>query len=896
MREIKSFFLFFLIIISSVTFAQMPPLIDRETFFGDPKLARSQISPDGNYISFLKPYNGVLNIWVKTIDQKFDDARPLTADTARPIRGYFWSQDSKFILYVQDKGGDENFRIYKVDPATEGDPVPPSTDLTPMEKVRATIIDVPRNKPDQIIIGLNDRDPKLHDVYKLNLKTGERILIRENNNNMAGWVTDTEGNLKLGIRVTPDGGSEILKLLKDTVESIYQVNNEETASPVHFTPDGSGFYLITNKGDELDKTELVLFNLKDGSTKLIDKDPENEVDLSNAIFSDITHKLLATVYVGDKQRIYPKDEEFARQFEIMRKVLPVGDVNLNSVTADEKKWILSVSSDVNPGSVYIFNIETGKAEFLYKSRPELNNDYLAEMKPVSYKARDGMTIHGYLTLPKGVDSENLPTVMFIHGGPWYRDKWGYNAMVQFLANRGYAVLQPNFRGSTGYGKEYLNSGNKQWGLAMQNDIADGANWLVKEGFAESKRICIAGGSYGGYATLAGLAFTPDLYAAGFDIVGPSNIITLLKSIPPYWAPIKKIFDVRVGDMNNPDDLKLLENVSPLNHAKAITAPLYVVQGANDPRVNKAESDQIVVALRDLGRDVEYMVAPDEGHGFAGLKNRMAMIVAMEKFLSKHIGGRLQEEVKPDIRERLKAITVDVKSVSLPKKETEAVSFLSSFDGTALKTGSTNYVVNINAAGQDITMQLKNNIVKEMLGNREIYKIIDQSIGGMLSGYDTLIVDAKTLLPLSRAAKQGAVRVNLNYTDSSATGLIEMAAQKIPVNIQYDTPSLTEGTGSRIALETLPLKEGYKAFYYEINLNRGTVEKKLIEVTGTEEIKIDAGEFDTYKINISSTDGGPSSTSLWFDKKLKTTVKMKAVLPQGNATVEAEIAKPSVDME
>jgi hypothetical protein len=357
-----------------------------------------------------------------------------------------------------------------------------------------------------------------------------------------------------------------------------------------------------------------------------------------------------------------------------------------------------------------------------------------------------------------------------------------------------------------------------------------------------------------------------------------------------------MFDVRVGDMNNTDDLKLLQNVSPFNHAKAITAPLYVVQGANDPRVNKAESDQIVAALRDLGRDVEYMVAPDEGHGFAGLKNRMAMIVAMEKFLSKHIGGRLQEEVKPDILERLKSITVDIKSVKLPKRESESAALLSAFNGSAVKTGSTDLNVTINAAGQNIAMQLNSKIESGIWKDKKIYKIIDVSTGSMLAGSDTLIVDAATLLPIFRAARQGAVTVNLDFTDSSAAGLIEMGSQSIPVNIKYDTPSITEGTGAMLAIETLPLKEGYKAYYNEINLNKGSVDKKKIEVTGTEKIKIDAGEFDTYKINISPAEGGSGTTSLWIDKNLGIIVKMKTVLPQGNATVEAEIAKPSAGLD
>ena len=597
--------------------AQQPPIIDRELFFGDPAYSGAQISPDGKYISFRKQFNGVMNIWVKSINQNFDEARPVTADSVRPVRGYFWSRDSKYILYVQDKGGDENFRVYAVDPKAPGDPVPPSRDLTPLEKVRAEIVDVPKNTPDEILIGLNDRDPQLHDVYRVNLTTGERKLIRKNTDNIAGWQTDLNGNLKLGLRIDSEGGTEILKLLKDTVKTIYKANNEEEAYPIRFTGDGDSFYMATNKGDGIDKVRLVLFDLKTGKTKLIDKDPEDEVDFTSAIFSDLTNKLLATVYTGDKQRIYPKDKDFAAIYEKIKKVLPEGNYGVSSITADEKQWVISVSSDVDPGSVYLVNTVTGTAELLYHSRPELNSEFLSRVEPVTYEAGDGMKIHAYLTLPKGIGTKNLPVVMFIHGGPWARDVWGYDPIAQFLANRGYAVFQPNYRGSTGFGKNYLNAGNKRWGRgAMQSDITDGVKWLIEKGIGDPKKIAIAGGSYGGYATLAGLAFTPDLYAAGFDIVGPSNIITLLKSIPPYWAPIKKIFDVRAGDMNNAKDLEMLKEASPLNYAENIKAPLYVVQGANDPRVKKTESDQIVIALRNLKRPVEYMLAPDEGHGYA----------------------------------------------------------------------------------------------------------------------------------------------------------------------------------------------------------------------------------------------------------------------------------------
>ncbi|MGH2569015.1 MAG: prolyl oligopeptidase family serine peptidase, partial [Bacteroidota bacterium] len=499
-----------------------PPLIDRELFFGDPEISGAQISNDGNYISFIKPFNNVRNIWVKERSAPFENARPLTADTTRPVTAYFWSHDSKYILYVQDKGGDENYRVYSVDPKGSGDPVPAANDLTPMEKVRATIVSVPKKTPNEILVGLNDRRADLHDVYRLNIATGERTLIRKNEENVAGWLADLDGNLRLGLRINAAGGTDILRVDPDTLVVIYSVTSEETCSPVRFTPDAKKFYLITNKGDKLDKIQLELFDLATGKTTLVDKDPLNEVDLSNALFSDVTDELLATFYLGDRVRVYPKQKKFGDDWAKMKKALPDGEASLTGTTGDETVWMVVVSSDVDPGSRYLYDTRTGKSELLYRSRPNLPSDQLAPMKPVQYKARDGMTIHAYLTLPKGVPGKNLPTVMVIHGGPWARDTWGYDAEAQFLANRGYAVLQPNFRGSTGYGKKYLNAGNKQWGTgSMQHDITDGVKYLISQGIAEPKHVAIYGGSYGGYATLAGLAFTPELYAAGISYVGPS---------------------------------------------------------------------------------------------------------------------------------------------------------------------------------------------------------------------------------------------------------------------------------------------------------------------------------------------------------------------------------------
>jgi dienelactone hydrolase len=564
------------------------------------------------------------------------------------------------------------------------------------------------------------------------------------------------------------------------------------------------------------------------------------------------------------------------------------------MTSDENIWVVNVSRDVDPGSTYLFDRKTGKAELLYKSRPNLPTEYLASMKPIKYKAKDGLMIPAYLILPKGIPEKNLPAVIFPHGGPWARDYWGYNPFAQFMANRGYAVLLPNFRGSTGYGKKFLNAGNKQWGRGtMQQDLTDGVNYLIKEGIADPKKVAIAGGSYGGYATLAGLAFTPDLYAAGFDIVGPSNIITLLNSIPPYWAPMKKMFDVRVGDMNDPKEKQMLEEQSPLNYAKEIKAPLYVVQGANDPRVKKAEADQIVVALRDLGRDVEYMVAPDEGHGFAGKENRLAMIVAMENFFAKYLGGRVQQDVKPEIEQRLKDITVDIKTVTMPKRENadDAVSVLKSFDGSKISPSSSKYVMKIDARGQKFEMPVQRDVTKSTLDGKNVFMLVD-AVSGMMGGNDTLFVDAANLLPIKRNIKQGMATIHLTFKPDLVEGQIEAGPQKMPVNVKLDVPVITEGSGFEVALRTLPIAEGYKASFNQLDIMKAKAELMNINVLGKEKVTLPAGEFDTYKIEVKPAEGGEGGNLMWIDAVSKTLVKSEAKLgaAMGGGSVTIELTK------
>jgi dipeptidyl aminopeptidase/acylaminoacyl peptidase len=652
---------------SSIAFGQLPPIIDREVFFGNPEYAGAQISPDGRYISFVKPLKGTMNVWVKGVDEPFSAARPMTNDQARPVRSYFWSRDGKYILFVQDKGGDENFNVYAVNPADKpaaGSEVPTARNITDAKGIRAMIQLVPKSDPDAIYVGINDRDKAWHDLYKVKISTGERTLIGENKDRYQGMVFDNNDKLRLAIRSPQNGDTEILRIGDDgKATKIYDCNAFESCGPVAFNKDNKRVYITTNKGG-LDLIELQLLDVDTGKAEKVEGDPLGKVDFGDVNISDVTKEIVATTYTDEKNRIYFKDKAFEKDYEYIKKNLGDREISFNSNTADESKFIVATYSDVDPGTVWLFDRKTKNLSTLYQVREKLDRSALSPMKAITYKSSDGLVIPAYLTLPKGVEPKNLPVVVFPHGGPWGRDTWGYNTFAQFLSNRGYAVLMPNFRASTGYGKKFLNAGNNEWGQKMQDDITYGAKYLIEQGIADPKRVGIMGGSYGGYATLAGVAFTPDVYAAAVAIVAPSNLRTLLEAIPPYWEAIRAVFYKRMGDPNTPEGLAQMKRQSPLYSADKIKTPLMVVQGANDPRVNKREADQIVIALRDRNYPVEYLVAPDEGHGFARPVNNSAMIAASERFLAKHLGGRYQESATPEVAKRLAEITVDPASVKL----------------------------------------------------------------------------------------------------------------------------------------------------------------------------------------------------------------------------------------
>ena len=609
----------------------LPPLIPLGHFFDNPERALARLSPDGTRISWLAPRDGVLNVWVR--DVAGGEAVPVTDDRDRGVRSYLWSRDSTRILYMQDTGGDENHHVLAVDASGPGR----ARDLTPFPGVRAGLIAAPRATPRHVLVSMNLRDRSLFDAYRLTLATGRLELIGRNPGNILGWQADREGRLRAAFAQTPAGDYELLvrDAEEDELRVVAEFANEDGGQPYAFTPDGSKLWVGSARGSDL--VRLVELDPADGSEREIDRD--EEVDLGGPVVSDLTGELLGAVYLRDRVVMHAFDERLARDWEAVR-ALHHGDPRITGQDAAETKWIVSFDDDRDPGATFLYDRETGASELLFRSRPWLDPATLAPMTPVRITSRDGLTLHSYLTLPLGLEPKGLPAVLVVHGGPWARDAWGYEPQAQMLANRGYAVLQVNYRGSTGFGKSFTHAAEREFAGKMHDDLIDAVEWLVSEGIADRDRVGIYGGSYGGYAALVGASFTPGVFAAAVSMVGPSSLVTLVRSFPPYWRPLLASTWFRyVGDPDDPEQLADLEARSPLNRVDDITAPLLVIQGANDPRVTKAESDQIVEALRARGVAVEYLVKDDEGHGFVKPENRMEAYAAIERFFAEHLGGR-----------------------------------------------------------------------------------------------------------------------------------------------------------------------------------------------------------------------------------------------------------------
>ncbi len=859
-------------------FAQQPPLLDRELFFGDPEISGAQISPDGEYITFMRPFNNVRNIWIKRAAEPFSAARPLTASAKRPIPAHFWTRDAKFVLFIQDNDGDENFNVFAIDP-TQAKPEP--RNLTNAKGVTTILYGSPKNDPDTFFMGINDRDKAWHDLYRLKVSTGEKTLLRKNTERIGAWTFDLAGNLRLASRTAGNGDTEILRVDADGFKVIYTCTVFEGCGVVRFHKDGKRAYLESNGGANVDLTGLYLLDVATGKTELVESDPNKRVDFGSARFSDLTDELDATSYTEDRTRMYYRNKAKEADYNLLRKKFAGREIGFSGCTKDEQKCLISVSSDTDPGEVFLFDRKTKATVAQYKMREKMPREALAAMESIRYKSSDGMEIPAYLTIPKGA-KRPLPLIVLPHGGPWARDMWGYNGLAQFLANRGYAVLQPNFRASTGFGKKFLNAGNGKWGETMQDDLTFGVKHLVANGTVDPKRVGIMGGSYGGYATLAGVAFTPEVYAAGVAIVAPSNLLTLLDSIPPYWEAGRKMFHTRMADPGTPEGKAQLMRQSPLNSAGKIKSPLMVVQGANDPRVNQAESDQIVIALRERNFPVEYLVAPDEGHGFQRPVNNMAMFLAAEKFLAKHLGGRAQEDAKPEVVKRLAEITVDPKTVKLKAKVAGGGA---AAPVAALTPGVSKYSVAISMGERKINMSVVSTI-KEVAGDWEATDVMSTPGGDVV---ETATLDKTTLQLKKRVMKQGAMQMQLEVKGGKVIGTLSANGQDRPVEKDLPGPLLADGAGGPNVLGTLPLEKGYKATFTNFDTTRQRVKPMQLEVTAVESVTVPAGTFEAWKVETSTTDGGNEKMTFWIDTKARKFVKASATLPQaGGATMVSEL--------
>lgn len=611
------------------------PLIERAKLFGNPTKAQGRLSPDGKWLSWIAPSNGVLNVWVAPVANP-GDARVLTKETKRPIRQHFWSPDSSMIMYINDVGGNEDFALFGVRVAG-GDPV----NFTPFEKTTAQIVGTSHKHTDRILVGLNNRDQRWHDVHSLDLKTGKLTLVQQNDG-YSGFIADEELKLRVAVRPNAAGGQDYFRIVDGKVAAepflTHGLDDSQTTQAFAFTADGKTLYWLDSRGR--DTAAAFAMDFETGKmTKLAE---DGRADVDNAMFHPTTGVLQAVSvnYLTPEWKIL--DQSVAGDIAFLDKEL--GRWSIASRTDADDRWTVATDNSTSASATYVYDRKAKQLTKLFDTRPELAGAPLAKMRPVEIKSRDGKALVSYLTLPVSAGekpAKPLPMVLLVHGGPWARDYYGFDREVQLLANRGYAVLQVNFRGSTGFGKGFTNAGNGAWGREMHDDLLDAVSWAVQQGVADPKRVAIMGGSYGGYATLAGLTFTPETFACGVDIVGPSNLVTLLSTVPPYWESFRKQLIARMGDPDTDEGKAWLKERSPLTYADRIVKPLLIGQGANDPRVKQAESDQIVAAMQAKNIPVTYVLFPDEGHGFARPENNIAFMAVTENFLSKCIGGRAE---------------------------------------------------------------------------------------------------------------------------------------------------------------------------------------------------------------------------------------------------------------
>ena len=629
--------------------SEEPPLIPRELLFGNPERTSPALSPDGSRLAWLAPdSNNILQVWVKSLGT--NEERVVTADKKRGIQTYFWAKDNRTLLYMQDRDGDENYHLYGVDLAT-GE----TRDYTPIDGVRVYNVILNPDFPNTVLVWLNARERSLFDVHRLDLRSGTLTMDTQNPGDIAAWVADAQFRVRAAHVIPPNGGIEIRVRSSEAApwQTFLTGGPDETLAVLDFTADGESLFLESSLGR--DKAAVIRKHIASGAEEVIAV--SDEVDADTVMIHPTRHIVEAVAFSPGRTTWQTIDPEVKEDFAGLT-ALDAGDFTVVNRTASDDVWLVAYTSDRATRRFYRWDRKAKQGTFLFSSQPKLDGMSLAEMKPVVISTRDGLKMHSYLTVPPGAPARNLPLVLFPHGGPWHRDEWGYNSMAQWLANRGYLVLQPNFRGSTGYGKKFLRAGYREWGRKMHDDLIDAVNWAVESGLADPKRVGILGGSYGGYCALAALTFTPEVFACSVDIVGVSHLKTFAESIPPYWKPFRSLLDVRMANVDDPKDAQLIHEGSPLNFAHRIVRPLLIGQGANDPRVKQAESEQIVSAIEKNGGAATYVLYPDEGHGFVRPENRIDFIVRAEAFLGKHLRGR----VEPPEGERIRGSTAIVRTI------------------------------------------------------------------------------------------------------------------------------------------------------------------------------------------------------------------------------------------
>ncbi len=829
----------------------MPALIPIEDLFGNPEISTGQISPSGEWLAYLKPYREKLNIHLRRIGSEVEYR--VTSDSTRPITEYSWSVDSRRILYVQDEDGNEDFHVHAVavDELRASGDVPKATDLTPYEGSRAVIFALPRATPDRVLIGLNRRSASTFDAYWLDLESGDLRLVAENPGRHGGYFADHTGKVRAAIAMNREGGTEILARDSEKEEwriaAVYPV--DELVMPLRFHPDNRRFYLTSTRG-EADLSRLVLLDLETGDEKVVESDPEDRVDFGEAIFSEITGDLIATSYQDDTVRVYGRTARARRDVEALRS-LHGGVATWSSMTLDERRAVVSYDDPTDPRATYLYDRETGAGEFLFRPRPWLEPAELAYMRPISFRARDGLTIHGYLTTPRDVSPLNLPLVLLVHGGPWMRDNWGWNPEVQLLANRGYAVLQVNYRGSLGYGKGFLNAAVREWAGAMHDDLVDGVRWAVEQGIADPDRVGIFGTSYGGYAALVGLTFTPHVFSCGVADAAPSSLLTLLESFPPYWRPfLEGTFYRHVGDPAKQEDREDLKRRSPLFYVDQIEDPLLIIHGANDPRVKKREADQLATALRDRAVKVQYLLADDEGHGFAKVENRLAAYRAIERFFGECLGGRVEPHIDARSEQRLVELEVDVDTLTIVDVSIQT----KASDRHALSVGdplieptrireesfSARLVLVQGDRKREVGTVRESVAFTRVAGRAAIRRVQEIESPMVGTSSDTLLVDRTTLEPISVRSHNQFRAVSLEFAGPHVTGWHEpRGAQPEPVDLTLETvPFPWQLSG--LVVRTLPLEEGLAVSMPTYVYDDGRMKEAIAVVRGLEDLELADG--------------------------------------------------------